>query len=175
MKFKDLWTSKCNISVNKLCQNGNLESLSQIIFAGNVDFRFQLHSTKNSWTVFFCTVLGKWFPNTRNSFCSDKSNFLQSDSQFPQTATSTLSVTTPCHLHLPLFELAEVLLRLKYSKEQRNICYLHKLNVFRQKLLITDNTRFCNVFFIVICHFCHTNAVFRLVKQLQKVNRFVTK
>ena len=107
VKFKDLWTSKCNISVNKLCQNTKLGSLSQIIFAGNVGFR------KDSWTVFSCTVLGKWFPNTGNSFCSDKSNFLQSDSQFPRTATSTLSVTTPCHLHLPLFELAEVLLRLE--------------------------------------------------------------
>ena len=42
VKFKDLWTSKCNISVNKLCQNRNLESLSQIIFAGNIDFRIQL-------------------------------------------------------------------------------------------------------------------------------------
>ena len=172
MKFKDLWTSKCNISVNKLCQNTKLGSLSQIIFAGNVGFR------KDSWTVFSCTVLGKWFPNTGNSFCSDKSNFLQSDSRFPRTATSTLSVTTPCHLHLPLFELAEVLLRLKYSKEQRNIFNLHKLNVLRQKLLITDYTRLCNVFSTGdghICQFCHTNALFRLVKLHQKMHKFATK
>ena len=38
-------------------------------------------------------VLWKWFSNTWNSFCSDNSNFLQSDSRFP------IRELQLCHLH----------------------------------------------------------------------------